>query len=256
MATLGKIMSNLSAVSMELGLYRSARRQNVAALSAKRRAGAGPLDVGRTLFNAAELSRETGDFADAVARARDSIPLLTAAGHWRLAAAAEGSTALALLCGGDMHGAVAATDRAYALLTGHGHDDRRMEAIVRMRSSVVQHAVGNVRAARDDLATAVEYVWLHSARDRDELANTLDLHAWHLAERDPTAAATLVDTAGHLRLRPVPDFLRSLRDSARARAGVTAADPRGGTRARAVVPDRPGLRSLCDLIGSRTADRG
>lgn len=199
LALQGKIMSNLSAVSMELGLLRSARRQSTAALSVKRQTGAGPLELGRTLFNLAELTAEMNLLDDAIQHAGDAIPLLVSAGHQRLAAAAEAKTALILLLKPDARSALSAVDRAYALLAGHGHDDRRMEAIVRMRTSVVHQAVGNSQAAYDDLRLAMEYASTRLARDRDELTRTLDLHAGYLTQRNPAAAAALSDKAKHLR---------------------------------------------------------
>lgn len=148
LALLGRVLNNLAAVSIADGRPRHAEWQMLAALTAKRRCGAGPVELGRTLYNLAEISLELGDIEMAVVRAGEAVPLLLTGGFRRLAALAESAAALALLRRDGPAEALAAVERATQLLGDDG-DDRRTATVVRLRCSVVQHAAGELATARD-----------------------------------------------------------------------------------------------------------
>ncbi|MCW6010306.1 helix-turn-helix domain-containing protein [Micromonospora sp. CPCC 205371] len=243
---IGRILNNLSSISVELGRPRDARRQLRAALEAKCRAGAGPLERGRTLFNLAEVALEMGDTADAVEQGGKAAELLLAAGYNRLAAVAETTRGLALLRGGAApSAALAAMDRAAALLdTG---DDRRTAAVVDLRRSVAQHAAGDLAAARDATRRGLREALRHDNRDRDELADALQSHAWYLVRRDPEAAAALIGAGQKVRRRPVPAALTPLIDQTIA-AAKSALGGRRFTAAHGRGTDAGDLEALCDRI--------
>lgn len=244
----GRILNNLSSISVELGRPRDAQRQLRAALEAKSRAGAGPLERGRTLFNLAEVALEVGDTASAVEQGREAAALLHTAGYARLAAFAETTRGLALLRGGaNPAAALAAMDSAAALLDAG--EDRRIAAVVDLRRSVAQHAAGDLAAARDAARRGLREALRHTTRDRDELADALQSHAWYLVRRDPEGAAALVGAGQRVRRRPVPEALAPLID----RTVAAARSALGGRRfaaahARGAAAGDDGLGTLCDRI--------
>ncbi|HEX7308201.1 ATP-binding protein [Lentzea sp.] len=221
-ATLGRVLNNLSSVSVELGRPQDAYRQLESALAAKKRAGTGPVDLGRTLFNLAFLALDLGRTATAVSWAAKAVPPLTAGGHTLLAALTEATAALALL-DTDPVASSAALRRSDRLLSessgGNGND--RVEATVRLRAGVVRHALGDPAAAWRELATTLRISLNHTTRDRDSVAEALDLHARHLCARDPASAAVLLGAADRLRRKKITPFVAGVRE--RAVAVVAAA---------------------------------
>jgi predicted ATPase len=191
----GRVLNNLCAVSFERGRLRDAERQLAAALEAKRRGGAGPVEIGRTLYNLAEVALAAGDYPVAARRAGEAIGLLR--GYPLLAAQAVTTRALALLRTAGPDAALAAT-RPLADLLGSG-DDRRSAAVVELRFSVVLHAAGQFADAARLLRAALPSALDHTERDRQQVAGALELHAWLLARRAPAAAASLLGAAGRLR---------------------------------------------------------
>ncbi|WP_281899123.1 ATP-binding protein [Phytohabitans aurantiacus] len=243
---IGRVLNNLSSISVELGRPRDAQRQLRAALEAKCRAGAGPLERGRTLFNLAEVALEMGDTANAVDQGGKAAELLLAAGYTRLAAVAETTRGLALMRGGAAPStALAAMDRAAALLDAG--DDRRTAAVVDLRRSVALHAAGELAAARDATRRGLREALRHDNRDRDELADALQTHAWYLVRRDPDAAAALIGAGRAVRRRPVPAALTPLIDQTVA-AARSALGGRRFTAAHGRGADAVDLDALCDRI--------
>lgn len=219
-AMLGRVLNNLSSVSVESDRLPDAFRQLEAALAAKRRAGTGPVDLGRTLFNLAQVALDLGHTGDAAGRAAEAVPLLAAGGHAVLAAFAEITAAQALL-DTDPAAAASALQRADRLLAESVGDrgNERVEGAVRLRASVVRHAVGDAAAWRE-LAAVVPVLLGHSSRDRDEVADALHLHARYLCARDPVSAAVLSGAADRLRRKKNSPFVSGARDHTR---GVAAA---------------------------------
>jgi hypothetical protein len=244
------VLNNLSAVSVEHGRPRDAERQLRAALEAKRRSGAGPVELGRTLFNLAELALDLGHNDVARARAEEAMPLLRAGGFGRLAAVAETTNALAVLRTAGPAAARSAAERAVELLADSG-DDRRTDALVRLRCSIVWHAAGELAAARDAIHRSLPAVLGHPTRDGDEIADVLQTHAWYLAERAPAAAAALLGAGDRTRRRPITAAIHALRD----RAATTVRRAIGTTRFDAgyqagTALDGDGLLDLCDRIAA------
>ncbi|GAA4461586.1 ATP-binding protein [Phytohabitans houttuyneae] len=244
----GRVLNNLSAVSVERGRLRDAERQLRAALEAKRRGRAGPVELGRTWFNLAEVSYEQGHADKAERWAGEAVPLLLAGGFPRLAALAESTRALALLHTAGPARALPVAEHAAQLLGTEG-DDRRIEAVLDLRRSVIQHAAGELAVARDTLARALPVGLDHTSRDRDEVAQALVTHAWYLVRRDPTAAAALLGAGQGLRRRPFPEPTVAM--TARTAAAARAALGAGGfarEHARGTGLDRDGLVALCDRV--------
>ncbi|MEV6490456.1 AAA family ATPase, partial [Actinoplanes sp. NPDC051633] len=213
MAMLGRVLNNLASVSIEQGQPRPAERLMLAALAAKRRSGAGPIEVGRTLFNLSDIALELGKNETAVKRGGEAVPLLKAGGFLRLAALAESTIAIALLRHHGPAHAMAAAQRALQLLGGDG-DDRRTEAVVQLRCSVIEHAAGNTGAALRLLHEAARNATGHTTRDRDELADALQTHALYLARRVPATAATMLGLGDRIRRRPIPAPIQPIRHQA------------------------------------------
>ncbi|SFR28080.1 Predicted ATPase [Lentzea waywayandensis] len=218
-ATLGRVLNNLSSALAEIGRPQQAIRQLEAALAAKRRAGAGPFELGRTLFNLALLALDVGALETTVSRAAESVRLLTEGGHTLLAALAETTAALALL---DQDPAAAAAcvhraDRLLADTVGENGNDR-VEATVHLRASVVRHALRDATAWRE-LAEAMRISLSHTTRDRDSVAEALTLHARYLCTRDPGSAAVLLGSADRLRRKKITPFVAAARDHALAVLG-------------------------------------
>jgi len=255
LALLGRVLNNLSSVSIEDGRPRHAEWQLLAALQAKRRSGASPVELGRTLYNLAEIALELGKNEAAVARAGEAVPLLRAGGFPRLAALAESTVALAMLREDDIPAALAAVGRSVRLLEGSG-DDRRTAAVVHLRCSVVQHAAGELAAARESLRGALASVPERTTRDQDEVADALDSHAWHLVRRDPRTAAAMLGAGEQLRRRPVPAPIQPMRDKARtaARQALGANGYDAAFRAGRAL-DRAGLLELCDRLAAPSLTR-
>jgi predicted ATPase len=247
---LGRVLNNLSSVSIEHGRPRDAERQLRAALQAKRRSGAGPVDLGRTLFNLAEIALELGHNEVARARAAEAVPLLRAGGFGRLAAAAETTNALALLRTTGPAPALSAAKRAVGLLADSG-DDRRTAALVELRCSIIWHAAGELGAARDAVRRCLPVVLGPPTRDRDEIADTLQTHAWYLAKRAPVASAALLGAGDRIRRRPIPAAIQPLHDqtttTARRILGTKRFD--AGYQAGTAL-DTSGLLDLCDRIAA------
>lgn len=197
---------------METGRPRDAERQMQAALEAKRRAGAGPVDVGRTLFNLADIGLDVGNHDMVVTRAREAVPLLLSGGFPRLAAAAEATAALATLYRDGPAAAMVVVARATGLLASDDSEDRRTEALVRLRCSVVQHAAGETTTAWQALRDALPVALEHTSRDRDALADVLQSHTPYLVRHDADVAVTLLGAGERLRRRHVPAPITDIRD--------------------------------------------
>lgn len=212
-AMLGRVLNNFSSVFAEIGRPEDAFRQLEAALAAKKRAGTGPVDLGRTVFNLAFLALDLGDTATAVSRAGEAVPLLTAGGHTLLAAFAECTAALALL-GEDPAAASAALRRTDLLLAhssgGNGND--RVEATVHLRASVVRHGLGDAKAAWRELSATLRVSLSHTTRDRDAVAEALELHTRYLCAHDPAAATVLLGAGDRLRRKKITPFATAARD--------------------------------------------
>jgi predicted ATPase/transcriptional regulator with XRE-family HTH domain len=224
----GRVLNNLSAVSVERGRLRDAERQLLAALEAKRRGRAGPVELGRSRFNLAEIAYEQGRADQAERWAGEAVDLLLAGGFPRLAALAESTRALALLHTAGPAPALVVAQHAAHLLGAEG-DDRRTEAVLDLRRSVIQHAA-------------------------DELAAALVTHAWYLVRRDPVTAAALLGAGDQLRRRPFPEPTLAMtgRTAAAARdalgAGVFTRERARGTRL-----DRAEVVALCGRIATPPA---
>jgi predicted ATPase/DNA-binding XRE family transcriptional regulator len=247
---LGRVLNNLSSVSIEHGRPRDAERQLRAALEAKRRSGAGPVELGRTLFNLAESALDLGHNELARSRAEEAVPLLRTGGFGRLAAFAETTHALALLRTAGPAPALSAAKRAVGLL-GDSGDDRRTEALVELRCSIVWHAAGELAAARNAIHRCLPVVLGHPTRDLDEIADTLQTHAWYLAKRAPMAAAALLGAGDQIRRRPIPAAIQPVRDQAAITARRTLGTKRFDARYQAGAAfDGDGLLDLCDRIAA------
>jgi len=248
-ALLGRVLNNLASVSVEHGRLRDAERQMRAALTAKRRSGAGPVELGRTLFNLAEIALDLGHTDSVVARAAEAVPLLLVGGFSRLAALAEATAALAVLRRHGPGPAVAAVERALGLLRDDGGDDRRTAAVVRLRCSVVQHAAGQPAVAAQALRDAVRTGLDQTSRDRDAVADALQGHAAYLARTDPESAAALLGAGDRVRRRPIAPAMRDIRDHAVAAArdalGTALFDRRNLAGAALGIED---LAALCVRI--------
>jgi tetratricopeptide (TPR) repeat protein len=195
----GRVLNNLGTLSMELGRLDAAERLLRAALEAKRRGDAGDIDCGRTLFNLAETAVDAGRYDAGLAYAEQASRQLVAGGHWRLAAFASSTAALAHMHGGDVAAATAACGRATALLDEEEHDDCRISTIVDLRRSVAAHAAGDRAGAAALLRHAVPAGLDSPERDREELAYAIEMHAELTAPRDPVGAARMLGTAHRLR---------------------------------------------------------
>lgn len=247
-ALTGRILNNLASVSIENGQPRHAERQMLAALTAKRRSGAGPVELGRTLFNLAEIALELGNNETAIMRGGEAVPLLQAGGFVRLAALAESTIALAVLRHHGPAQAVEAARRALVLLRGDG-DDRRTEAVVQLRCSVVQHAAGDLDAAMHLLRAAAHDATGQTTRDHDELADALQTHALYLARRHPVVAAALLGAGDRMRRRPIPAPIRPIRQQASTAAQRLLGEERFDEHLRAgATLDRHGLVHLLDRL--------
>ncbi|MFI5908169.1 tetratricopeptide repeat protein [Dactylosporangium sp. NPDC051541] len=230
----GRVLNNLGTLCMELGRLADAERLLGAALEAKRRCGAGPVDRGRTLFNLAETALDAGRYTVAAAQARAAADLLRD-GHPRLAAFAGTTRALALLRLGAPAEALSAARTAAATL-GESGDDRRTFSVIGLRYSVILHATADPAAANPGAAAQALRQVLAAAldstdRDRDEAANALASHARLLASADPATAAVLLGAAARIRTtstRPVsPSTARdaaAATTAARARLGAACFD--------------------------------
>ena len=97
--------------------------------------------------------------------------------------------------------ALSAAERAVRLLADSG-DDKRTKALVDLRCSVVWHAAGELAAAQEAIHRGLPLALGHPAPDRDEIADTLQTHAWYLAERTPATAAALLGAGHRMRRRP------------------------------------------------------
>ncbi|MEU4622080.1 helix-turn-helix domain-containing protein [Actinoplanes sp. NPDC023801] len=246
-ATLGRVFNNLASASVERGDARSAERQLRAALTAKRRSGAGPLDIGRTLFNLAEICLELNQPDTAVTWSSEAVPLLRAAGFARLAALSEATAAQAELIRGRVDAAMCAADRAARLLPGDD-GDRRIHTLVRLRSSVVRHAAGELPAARDALREALSDSLEHLSRDREEVADALQMHAGHVVGRDPAVAARLLGASDRLRRRELGWLVPARRRTEQAARLALGDEDFARCRQAGAALDHEGLVALCDEI--------
>jgi hypothetical protein len=218
---------------MEMGRLRDAERLLAAALEAKRRSGAGPVECGRTLYNLAETALDAGELTLAAERALTATGELRSGGYHRLAAAAASVRAMALWRLGDVGPAIAAADLANDLATSAGAsgEDRRTAALVGLRRSVLLHATRQSAAALEMARRAVALGLSGAKRDWEEVASALEAHAALLAPGHPDAAAAVLGAAAGLR-RQVPrpvgraaaDLNRDTADTCRARLGAAAFD--------------------------------
>jgi predicted ATPase/transcriptional regulator with XRE-family HTH domain len=249
MRLVGRVLNNLAATSAERGRLRDAERQAAAALAAKRRGGAGPVECGRSLFNLAELAVEAGHYERACAYAAEATELLSAAGFRALAAIATTTRALALLHLGRPRQALAAIEPVTGL-PGAG-DDQRAAAVVELRHSVILHAAGRHAEAAGVLRTALPPALDHTARDREQVVSVLELHAWLAARRAPATATALLGAGGRLRRRPVPEAIATMIDEVR-HAGRVALGEDGFDRELRYGAGLHGqeLIELCDRIGT------
>lgn len=247
-ATLGRVFNNLASASLERGDARSAERQLRAALAAKRRSDAGPLDLGRTLFNLAEVCLQQNRADTAVTWSSQAVPLLQAAGFARLAALSEATAAQAELFRGRIDAAMSAADRAASLLPRDHGDDRRIHTVVRLRSSVVRHAAGELPAARDALREALSDSLEHLSRDRDEAADALQMHAGHLVDRDPAVAARLLGASDRLRRREPGRLIPARRRTEQAARLALGDEDFAQCRHAGAALDHEGLLALCGQI--------
>lgn len=253
-ALLGRVFNNLAVASVERGRARDADRQLRAAFEAKRRAGAGPVELGRTLYNRAEIPLALGDWRRAVAHVDQCLPLLLSGAFERLAATALTTKALALLHDGRPAAAATTAVESMRLLNdgGDDHDDRRTAAVVWLRISVVQHAAGELDQARDNICRALPVAISHGSRDRDEAADVLHWHAALLAHRDPATATALIGAGHRLRRRPTPGPVERLTDRTAATARATLGPPEYDRhRHRGTTIDADQLVLLCHAISPR-----
>lgn len=202
----GRVLNNLGTLAMERGRLGDAERLLLAALEAKRRGDAGDIDCGRTLFNLAETAVDDGRFEVGLLYAEKAQRLLVAGGHRRLAAFAASTAAVAHLHRGEVGNAVAAGERASALLAEGEHDDRRTPTMIDLRRSVIAHAAGDRAGAAEILRRAIPAGLDSPERDREEVAYAMEMHADLMSTRDAVSAARMLGTAGQLRsgsIRPV-----------------------------------------------------
>jgi predicted ATPase/DNA-binding XRE family transcriptional regulator len=191
---IAKAVNNLGSVAAEAGDFAAAADLLAESLERKRHAGAGVVDVGRTLLNLAEVSLAADRDAAAAERAREGTDLLRRGGHPRLAAVTATTLALARLRQGRTAAALDAAREAEELI-GQSGEDRRTEAVVGLRCSVVRHAAGDLAGAVARLRGAVHVAADYADRDRSELALVLEWHAALAADRVPAVAATLLGAA-------------------------------------------------------------
>jgi predicted ATPase/transcriptional regulator with XRE-family HTH domain len=245
----GRVLNNLGGASAERGRLRDAERQLSAALEAKRRGGAGPMELGRSQFNLAEIELEAGHYDRAAAGAAEAVRLLSAGGYPLLAAIAITTRALALLHSAGAGPALAAAEAIGPLLDSIAGDDPRATAVVELRRSVILHAAGRRAEAARVLRAALPAALDHTARDREQVAGVLEMHAWLMVTRDPATAAALLGVGGRLRRRPVPETTAALIDQV-GRAGRAALGDRAFERQyrEGAGPHRVGLVALCDRI--------
>jgi tetratricopeptide (TPR) repeat protein len=245
---IGGALNNLGALSLDDGRLRDAERQLTAALEAKRRYGTSDVELGRSLYNLAEVALRCGRAEVAADRGERAAALLRSGGHHRLAAIAVTVQAMARLGQGRVPAALALA-RYASELAGEPGDDRRTTARVDLRCSVVRHAAGEHAAAAAALRRAVPPALDHLDRDREDLAAALEAHADLLAPRDPATAACLLGAAGALRPRPADVSAAALVDRAtaacRAALGGRAFDRE--TR-RGALLDRVDLVEVCGRI--------
>ncbi len=194
---LGRALNNLGVCSAFDGRLRDAERQTAAALTAKRRSGAGPVELARTLNNLAENAREGGSLGSAVEHAEEAIQLFVAAGHNRGAATAAGTAALVWLAKGDIAGALAAIDRAAAVLGDVG-EDRSTATVVDLRRVLVWHAAGRAADAAGLLGRSLPLAMRHGYRTQEETAFVLARLAEATAAGDPALAAAMLGAARRL----------------------------------------------------------
>jgi tetratricopeptide (TPR) repeat protein len=195
---IGRVLNNLGTLYMELGRLADAERLLRAAAEAKRRSGAGAVDLGRTLFNLAETALDDCRLELAASRAAESVTLLRAGGHDRLAAFAATTRGVALLQLRDVDGALAMARQGIALL-GESWDDRRAIAVIGLRCSVIWHAAGEPATAVETLRRVLPMALASTDRDREEVALVLELHSALLAPRAPVPAAQLLGAADAIR---------------------------------------------------------
>ncbi len=146
-----------------------------------------------------------------------------------LAAFAEITAAQALL-DTDATSASVALRHADRLLSESVRDNgnERVEGAVRLRASVVRHALGDAAAGSRELAGVLPVLLSHGSRDRDEVADALDLHARYLCARDPASAAVLSGAADRLRRKKNSPFVSSARDHTTAVASAVLGQDRWG----------------------------
>lgn len=164
------------------------------------------------MFNLAQVALDLGHPDSAVSRATEAVPLVAAGGHAVLAAFAEITVAQALF-DTDLTSAAAALLRADRLLSESVGDNgnERTKSVVRLRASVVRHALGDASVGWRELAAALPILLGHGSRDRDEVADVLRLHARYLCARDPASAAVLSGTADRFRRKKNSPFVSGAR---------------------------------------------
>ncbi|MGN9907825.1 ATP-binding protein [Phytohabitans sp. LJ34] len=249
LAMLARVLNNLGVCSAFDGRLRDAERQTAAALIAKRRSGAGPIELARTLNNLAENARDAGSFGNAAQRAEEATTLFASAGHQRGAATAASTGALIWLAHGDTAAASAAIDRAVDVLGDTGEDLRTM-AVVDLRRTLVWHAIGRVREAAELLRRTLPHAMRHDRRTQEEAALMLAQHAALVATRVPTLAATMIGAARELLLsvnRDTPPAEQRAIDEA-TRIGVAALGEDGFAQAAAAGAGA-GPETLAALCG-------
>ncbi|MFD0743125.1 ATP-binding protein [Phytohabitans flavus] len=252
---LGRVLNNLGVCSAFDGRLRDAERQTAAALVAKRRGGAGPIELARTLNNLAENARDAGSFGDAARRAEEATTLFAAAGHHRGAATAASTGALIWLAHGDTGAALAAIDRA-TLLLGDTGEDLSTVTVVDLRRTLVWHAAGRAGEAAELLRRTLPHAMRHERRTQEEAALMLAQHAALVAAGDPVLAATMVGAAGELLLlanRGIPPAEQKAIDVV-TRIGVAALgkDAFAQASAAGAVAGPQTLAALCGRLATAT----
>jgi len=196
-----RALNNLGTLSMEMGRRRDAERLLAAALEAKRRSGAGPVDCGRTLYNLSENALDAGEFELASTRARAAVAELRSGGYVRLAAVAASVDAMARWRLNEPDGALAAAELAGRLAAESPEtgEDRRTASLVGLRRSVVLHATGDRAGAASLVRWGVPFGLDGARRDWEEVAYAVEAHAALLAPTRPAGAAALLGVATRLR---------------------------------------------------------
>ena len=107
-------------------------------------------------------------------------------------------------------------------------------------------------AARDAIHRCLPFVLgHHPTRDRDEIADTLQTHAWYVATRAPELAAALLGAGDRIRRRPIPAAIQSIRERAATAARRTLGTKRFDADHQAgAMLDADGLLDLCDRIAA------